>query len=75
MGEPVVFVGKGLIDTVVEVLVVGEDDMTSDIVELYLVSGVCIGLWRLTKPSFVTSVDARPPGILLESMIIHEGPF
>ena len=29
---------------------------------------------RLTNPSGVTSVDASPPGISLESMIIHDGP-
>jgi len=29
----------------------------------------------LTKPSGVTSVEARPPAFSLESMIIHEGPF
>ena len=28
----------------------------------------------LTKPSGVTSVEARPPGISLESTISHEGP-
>lgn len=28
----------------------------------------------LTKPSGVVSVEARPPGIGLESTIIHEGP-
>jgi hypothetical protein len=27
-----------------------------------------------TKPSGVTSVDARPPGVLFESTIIHDGP-
>jgi hypothetical protein len=34
VGEPVVVVGKGLIDAIVEVLVVGEDDMATDVVEL-----------------------------------------
>lgn len=29
---------------------------------------------RLTNPSFVTSVEARPPGVSLESMINHDGP-
>jgi hypothetical protein len=28
-----------------------------------------------TNPSGVTSVEARPPGVLLQSTIIHEGPF
>ena len=30
---------------------------------------------RHTKPSGVTSVEARPPGTSLLSTIIHEGPF
>ena len=31
---PVILLGKGLVDAVVKVLVVGEDDVTTDIVEL-----------------------------------------
>ena len=27
-----------------------------------------------TKPSGVTSVEARPPGVSLQSMIFHDGP-
>lgn len=34
MGVPVVLLGEGLVDAVVEVLVVGEDDMATDVVEL-----------------------------------------
>jgi hypothetical protein len=34
VGEPVVVVGEGLVDAVVEVFVVGEDDMATDVVEL-----------------------------------------
>jgi hypothetical protein len=34
VGEPVVVVGECLVDAVVEVLVVGEDDMATDVVEL-----------------------------------------
>lgn len=34
MGVPVILLGKGLVNAVVEVLVVGEDDMATDIVEL-----------------------------------------
>ena len=34
VGEPVIVVGEGLVDAVVEVLVVGEDDMATDVVEL-----------------------------------------
>jgi hypothetical protein len=34
VGVPVRLVGEGFIDAVVEVLVVGEDDMAADIVEL-----------------------------------------
>src|SRR5271154_1976186 len=29
---------------------------------------------RHTKPSLVTSVEARPPGVSFESRIIHDGP-
>jgi hypothetical protein len=36
VGVPVVLVWKGFIDAVVEVFVVREDDMTTDIVELDL---------------------------------------
>ena len=35
VGEPVILLGKSLVDAVVEVLVVREDDVTTDIVELY----------------------------------------
>ena len=41
---------------------------------------VCEGLYmehcrrRLTNPSGVVSVDASPPGISLQSTIIHDGP-
>jgi hypothetical protein len=35
---PVIILGEGLVDAVVEVLVVGEDDMATDIVELPTVS-------------------------------------
>ena len=34
MGVPVVLLGEGLVDAVVEVLVVREDDMAADVVEL-----------------------------------------
>lgn len=34
MGEPVILVGQSLVDNIVEVLVVGEDDVTADIVQL-----------------------------------------
>jgi hypothetical protein len=34
VGVPVVIFGKGLVDTVVEVLVVGENNVAADIVEL-----------------------------------------
>lgn len=75
MGVPVGLVREGFIDAVVKVFVVGEDDMAADVVEL----GVRLVLSsqddpRLTKPSGVASVEARPPGVSLESMIIHEGP-
>jgi len=75
---PVFGLGQCLVDAVVEVLVVGEDNMATNIVELrgkgldsfssQLKGG------RLTKPSGVTSVEARPPGVSFESIIIHDGP-
>jgi hypothetical protein len=34
VGEPVILLGEGLVEAVVEVLVVGEDDVATDIVEL-----------------------------------------
>jgi hypothetical protein len=34
MCEPVIVVGERLVNAVVEVLVVGEDDMATDVVEL-----------------------------------------
>jgi hypothetical protein len=34
VGVPVVLLGQRLVDAVVEVLVVGEDDMATDVVEL-----------------------------------------
>lgn len=78
MRIPVFGLGQCLIDTVVEVLVVGEDDMATNIVELRakeldsFTSQLEGG--RLTKPSGVTSVEASPPGVSFESMIIHDGP-
>ena len=72
---PVVILGESLVDAVVEVFVVGEDDVTADVVELVI--SICLksraGRGR-TKPSGVTSVEARPPGTSLLSIIIHEGP-
>lgn len=35
----------------------------------------CIRGGFLTKPSGVTSVEARPPAFSLESKINHDGPF
>lgn len=75
---PVGLFGESLVDTVVEVLVVGEDNVATDIVKL---SGALdpefaepVTSTLLTKPSGVVSVEARPPGISFESTIIHEGP-
>jgi hypothetical protein len=78
MGIPVLGPWQRLIDTVVKVLVVGEDDMATNIVELRAGSVRLLSSQlergRLTKPSGVTSVEARPPGVSFESMIIHDGP-
>jgi len=35
---PICFFGKGLVDNIVEVIVVREDDMASDIIELWRMS-------------------------------------
>jgi hypothetical protein len=77
VGVPVCLFGKGFIDTVVEVLVVGEDDMAANVVKLpvRLESGDSERMQlSLTKPSGVTSVEARPPGVSLLSTINHDGP-
>ena len=79
VGEPIVVFGEGLVNAVVEVFVVGEDDMAADVVELVLQCyPVFLLNWLvrelLTKPSGVTSVEARPPGVVLQSTIIHDGP-
>jgi hypothetical protein len=34
VGEPILILGESLVDAVVEVLVVGKDNVTTDIVEL-----------------------------------------
>ena len=69
MVKPVGLVGQSLVDAVVEVLVVGEDDVTADIVELNgrqsRLFFAAVGEAALTKPSGVTSVEARPPGTSL----------
>jgi hypothetical protein len=41
VGVPVVLFGQGLVDAVIKVLVVGEDDVTADIVEL---NGIILAL-------------------------------
>ena len=75
---PIIFFRQCLVDAIVKVFVVGEDDMTSHIVKLQDVSRdimkVRSSTEKLTKPSGVISVDARPPGVSLESTIIHDGP-
>jgi hypothetical protein len=40
VGIPIVFIREGFIDAVVEVLVMGEDDVAANIVELLMVSYV-----------------------------------
>ena len=78
MCVPVILLGQCLVNAVVEVFVVGENDVSANIVEL--ITGqrvVARSTWCYmghTKPSGVTSVDAKPPGVSLESMIIHDGP-
>ena len=49
--------------------------MTADVVELETVSSRATKAgWARTNPSGVTSVEANPPGVSFESMIIHVGP-
>lgn len=76
---PVIVVGEGFVDTVIKVLVVGEDNVTTDIEKLYAIS-LCLPMTvtlegSRTKPSGVTSVEAKPPGVSWLSTINHEGPF
>lgn len=76
MRVPVFSLRQRFVDTVIEILVMRENDMTSNIIKLNGVRCRIIKLFdRLTKPSGVISVDARPPGVSLASMIIHDGPF
>jgi hypothetical protein len=75
---PIVFVGQSFVDAVIEVFVVREDDVAANIIQLPPVSRDLAQtdvLAALTNPSFVTSVEARPPGVSFESMIIQDGPF
>lgn len=78
MSVPVLRQRERLVDTVVEVLVVREDDMAADVVELRE-SGKGTGGWdcrgQRTNPSGVTSVEARPPGTSFASTSSHEASF
>lgn len=78
MRVPVLLFGQCLIDAVIEITVMREYDMSADVVQLDEQSIASqLGEWhikRRTKPSGVTSVEARPPGVSFESMIIHDGP-
>jgi hypothetical protein len=85
VGVPVPLLGQGLVNAVVEVLVVGKDNVAADVVELSFshqsakdpsstkVSERVAG--QRTKPSGVTSVEASPPAFSFASTINHEGPF
>jgi hypothetical protein len=74
MCVPIIYLRESLVNAVVEVFVVGEDDMAANIVELWNISPATmpLSLGKTTNPSGVTSVDARPPGVLFESMINHD---
>jgi hypothetical protein len=78
VGVPVLIFREGLVDAVVEVLVVREDNVAADIVELEQSTRDRGRLQKksrgLTKPSGVMSVDARPPATSLLSTINHDGP-
>ena len=60
MGVPIIVFWQSLIDTVVEVLVMGEDDMSSDIVELGLVSRGSDLLRRAGVQSLLWSHQSMP---------------
>lgn len=63
-------------DDIVKVQVVGENDVSTDIIQLAMVSrGEQLTINRLTKPSGVVSVDARPPGVSFESTMTHDLEF
>jgi hypothetical protein len=78
MCVPVIFLGQRLVNAVVKVFVVGEDDMSANVVQLSQTlefASIEMRVERHTKPSLVTSVEAKPPGISFESTISQEGPF
>lgn len=53
MSVPVGFVWEGLVQTVVEVFVVGEDNVAADVVELRIaLMAVIVGLYRLTGATY-----------------------
>lgn len=76
MSVPVILIWESLVNAIVEVLVMREDNVSTNIVQLEKVSYVRDkGSWKAgkhTKPSGVTSVEASPPGIGFESMINHD---
>lgn len=47
MGVPVIFLGERLVDAVVEVFVVGEDDVAADIVKLQVTVSILLVLFLL----------------------------
>jgi len=77
VGVPILLLRQRLVNAIIEVFVMGENDMASDIVELGMKisqHSTKLGNATPTKPSGVTSVEARPPGVSFASMIIHDGP-
>lgn len=74
---PIIRLGKSFVDAIIEVLVMRENDMSADIIELpYSVSNrVLKGDQGRTNPSGVTSVEASPPGVSLESTRSQEASF
>jgi hypothetical protein len=74
---PIFHLRQCLVNAVVEVFVVREDNVAANIIELTTELAFVLEHRNgtLTKPSGVTSVDASPPGVSLESIIIHDGPF
>lgn len=80
MCVPVILFWQGLVNAVVEIFVMREDDVPANIVELsrcqcdVRVEIRAHWVGEITNPSGVISVEAKPPGVSLESMIIHDGP-
>lgn len=78
MSVPVVCLREGLVNAVIEVLVVGEDNVSAKREIRPQSSHKGLETYPPTsyrKPSGVVSVPARPPALSSQSTINHDGPF